>query len=65
MKPHRPEDVSAVHAAEWRLSACSGKAGLSFARAQRIVERMRRKHDERLVTYRCAFCRQWHVGEAM
>ena len=48
-----------------REATCAGKERLSFARADRIARKMRRRGkrgDEAMVPYKCPYCQGWHVG---
>ena len=44
-----------------RLAVCDGKDGMTPARAKNVAKSMRSR-GARAQAYRCAFCRQWHVG---
>jgi len=45
------------------VTGCVGKERLASRRlAEKLAQRMRRRHKARLQAYRCPQCAGWHVG---
>lgn len=47
----------------YQRASCEGKQKLTKVAADRTALWMRRKDWGVMVSYRCRFCRNWHVGE--
>lgn len=45
-----------------RRRSCEGKKAYTREEAKDAAARVSRNSGEKLVSYRCQFCRRWHIG---
>lgn len=57
------EEIERIRMDRIKRSACTGKRKFtSFTAAQIQAEAMQRRSGARFNSYRCEFCRSWHIG---